>query len=134
MGFMDKAKNALTQAKDKAAGLAEQHSDKIDQGITKAGDFVDKKTGGKHADKIDQAQAKARVAADKLAAERGGVAASADPVPTDPVPTVPVPTDVPTAPVPPGPVPTEPAPTDPVPTDPVGPDDPSGTPPRPPTL
>lgn len=70
MGFMDKAKVALNQAKDKAADLADQHGDKIDQGIGKAGDFVDKKTGGKHASKIDQAQARARQAADRLAAER----------------------------------------------------------------
>jgi len=84
MSFMDKAKDALTQAKGKAADLADQHGGKIEQSITKAGDFVDKKTGGKHAGKIDQVQAKARQAAEKLAAERtepGGAVVGETPVP-----------------------------------------------------
>jgi MT0933-like antitoxin protein len=42
-GFMDKAKDA-----------AEQHDDKVDQGLDKAGDFASDKTGGKYDDKIDQ--------------------------------------------------------------------------------
>lgn len=42
-GFMDKAKDA-----------AEQHDDKVDQGLEKAGDFASDKTGGKYDDKIDQ--------------------------------------------------------------------------------
>jgi antitoxin protein of toxin-antitoxin system len=59
MGFMDKAKAALTDAVD-------QHGDKIAQGIDKAGSVVNEKTGGKHADKIDQATGKARDALDSL--------------------------------------------------------------------
>ena len=59
MGFMDKAKAALTDAVD-------QHGDKIAQGIDKAGSVVNDKTGGKHADKIDQATGKARDALDSL--------------------------------------------------------------------
>jgi len=59
MGFMDKAKAALTDAVD-------QHGDKIAQGIDKAGSVVNEKTGGKHADKIDQAAGKARDALDSL--------------------------------------------------------------------
>ena len=42
-GFLDKAKDA-----------AEQHDDKVDQGLEKAGDFADQKTGGKYDDKIDK--------------------------------------------------------------------------------
>jgi hypothetical protein len=42
-GFMDKARD-----------LAEQHDDKLDQGLEKAGDFADDKTGGKHAEQIDR--------------------------------------------------------------------------------
>lgn len=42
-GFLDKAKD-----------LADQHDDKVDQGLEKAGDFADQKTGGKYDDKIDQ--------------------------------------------------------------------------------
>jgi MT0933-like antitoxin protein len=42
-GFLDKAKDAV-----------EQHDDKVDQGLEKAGDFADQKTGGKYDDKIDK--------------------------------------------------------------------------------
>jgi hypothetical protein len=42
-GFLDKAKDA-----------AEQHDDKVDQGLEKAGDLADQKTGGKFDDKIDK--------------------------------------------------------------------------------
>ena len=59
MGFMDKAKAALTDAVD-------QHGDKIAQGIDKAGSLVNDKTGGKHADKIEKATGKARDALDSL--------------------------------------------------------------------
>ena len=59
MSFLDKAKARLTDAVD-------QHGDKIAQGIDKAGDMVNDKTGGKHADKIDQATGKARDALDSL--------------------------------------------------------------------
>ncbi|HSF26888.1 MAG TPA: antitoxin [Actinomycetes bacterium] len=54
------------EMKDKAAKLAREHGEKIDDAIEKAGDVVDDKTGGKHSDKIDAAQQKAREAADKL--------------------------------------------------------------------
>lgn len=59
MGFMDKAKAALTDAVD-------QHGDKIAQGIDKAGSVVNEKTGGKHAEKIEKATGKARDALDSL--------------------------------------------------------------------
>jgi MT0933-like antitoxin protein len=42
-GFMDKAKD-----------LAEQHDDKVDQGLEKAGDFADQRTGGKYDEQIDK--------------------------------------------------------------------------------
>ncbi len=59
MSFLDKAKAKLTQAVD-------QHGDKIADGIDKAADVADEKTGGKHTDKIDQATGKARNALDNL--------------------------------------------------------------------
>lgn len=49
MGLFDKAK-------EKASGLAGGNSDKVDQGVDSAGDFVDDKTGGEHADKVDKGQ------------------------------------------------------------------------------
>lgn len=42
-------------AKDKASGLAEDNKDKVDEGVDKAGDAVDDKTGDKYSDKIDGA-------------------------------------------------------------------------------
>jgi hypothetical protein len=42
-GFLDKAKD-----------MADQHDDKVDQGLDKAGDFVDQKTGGKYDQQIDK--------------------------------------------------------------------------------
>ncbi|MFK4088124.1 antitoxin [Kribbella sp. NPDC020789] len=45
MGIFDKAKDALGE-----------HGDKVDEGIEKAGDFADEKTGGEHAEQIDKGQ------------------------------------------------------------------------------
>ncbi len=42
-GFMDKAEN-----------MADQHDEQVDQGLDKAGDFADQKTGGKFDDQIDK--------------------------------------------------------------------------------
>lgn len=42
-GFLDKAKD-----------MADQHDDKVDEGLDKAGDFADQKTGGKYDSQIDK--------------------------------------------------------------------------------
>jgi hypothetical protein len=42
-GFMDKAEN-----------MADQHDEQVDQGLDKAGDFADQKTGGKYDNQIDK--------------------------------------------------------------------------------
>jgi hypothetical protein len=52
--------DALKNLKDKAEDLAEEHGDKISDGLEKVGDLVDDKTGGKHSDKIDTAVDKAQ--------------------------------------------------------------------------
>lgn len=39
---------------DKAKDLAGQHDDKVDQGLEKAGDAVDEKTGSKYSSQIDK--------------------------------------------------------------------------------
>jgi hypothetical protein len=39
---------------DKAKDLAAENPDAIDQGIDKAADFADEKTGGQYGDQIDQ--------------------------------------------------------------------------------
>jgi antitoxin protein of toxin-antitoxin system len=43
MGFADKAKD-----------FADQHDEQVDQGLEKAGDQVDQRTGNKHSDQIDK--------------------------------------------------------------------------------
>jgi hypothetical protein len=59
VGFLDNARDKLTKAVD-------QHGDKIAQGIDKAAQVANEKTGGKHADKIATASGKARDALDSL--------------------------------------------------------------------
>ena len=59
MGFLDKVKATAVDAVDK-------HGDKIKGGLDKAGDIVDKKTGGKHHDKIQSSKQKATKALDNL--------------------------------------------------------------------
>jgi hypothetical protein len=44
----------------KAKDLLRQHGDKVDQGLDKAAELVDQKTGGKHRDKIDRVVSEAK--------------------------------------------------------------------------
>ncbi|HVQ92356.1 MAG TPA: antitoxin [Mycobacteriales bacterium] len=39
----------------KARDWAEQHDKQVDEALEKAGDFIDKRTGGGHAEQIDKA-------------------------------------------------------------------------------
>ena len=59
MGFLDKLRG-------RASGAVDKHGEKISDGIDKAADVADKKTGGKHTDKIDSGADKAKDALDKL--------------------------------------------------------------------
>ncbi len=59
MSFLDDAKKKLGRAVD-------QHGGTISDGIDKAAQAADKKTGGKHHDKIVNATGKAKDALDKL--------------------------------------------------------------------
>lgn len=45
---------------DKAKQFADDNPDKVNQGIDKAGDAIDQRTGGKHAEHVDKAQDAAR--------------------------------------------------------------------------
>ncbi|MDG4807457.1 antitoxin [Micromonospora sp. WMMD1120] len=47
---------------DKAKDFADKHDKQVDQGLDKAGDMADKRTGGKYSDNIDKGvdQAQAR--------------------------------------------------------------------------
>lgn len=59
MGFMDNIKGKVEDAVD-------DHGDKIADGIDKAADFADDKTGGKYSDKIETGVDKAKDALDGL--------------------------------------------------------------------
>lgn len=39
---------------DKARDFADKHDEQVDQGLDRAGDQVDQRTGNKYSDKIDQ--------------------------------------------------------------------------------
>lgn len=54
MGFLDKAKDLLSQ-----------NADKVEMAIDKAGDFVDEKTQGKYSDTIHKVQEEAKKATAK---------------------------------------------------------------------
>ena len=56
MGLFDKAKDAINNHQDDIKNQASQHSDQVEQGIDKAGNTVDDKTGGKFSDQIDKGQ------------------------------------------------------------------------------
>jgi antitoxin protein of toxin-antitoxin system len=57
---------------DKVKSMFGQHSDKIEGGIDKGGDFIDDRTGGKHAAHVDKGQDAAKDALRKLDGEGGG--------------------------------------------------------------
>jgi len=40
---------------DKAQDMADQHDDKVDQGLERAGDAADQRTGGGHSEQVDRA-------------------------------------------------------------------------------
>jgi hypothetical protein len=52
--------------KDNAQDLVDSQGDKVGEGLDKAGDFVDDKTGGKYSDQIDQGADRAKDALDGL--------------------------------------------------------------------
>ena len=56
MGLFDKAKDAISDRQDDIKNQASQHSDQVEQGIDKACNTVDDKTGGKFSDQIDKGQ------------------------------------------------------------------------------
>ncbi|MGW4226846.1 antitoxin [Streptomyces bauhiniae] len=69
MGLFDNVKAALGPAKDKVTDLARQHGDKVQDGLDKAAQVVDKQTKGKYTDKIHAGTDKAKEAVDRLGQE-----------------------------------------------------------------
>lgn len=60
MSFVDKAKDVMRD-----------HSDQAEQGLDKAGDAVDDKTGNKYSDQIDTGEQKAQEGLDRFAGGGG---------------------------------------------------------------
>ena len=65
MGFMDSVKGLIGKGKD----LAADNEDAIQDGIDKAADMVDDKTGGKYSDHIDTGAEKAKEVVEGLDGE-----------------------------------------------------------------
>ncbi|MVO89699.1 antitoxin [Streptomyces sp. p1417] len=72
MGFLNRLKDKLAPAKGKASELAQQHGDKVDQGLDKAAQLVDRRTKGKYSDKIQTGAGKAKDALDRFAGADDG--------------------------------------------------------------
>ena len=77
----------LDDLKGKAQQIIGGNEQAIKDGIEKAGDFVDSKTGGKHADKIDAVQRGASDFVDK-ATDKPDTAPAAEQTPVDGEPPV----------------------------------------------
>ncbi|MFH8792085.1 antitoxin [Streptomyces sp. NPDC017941] len=72
MGFLNRLKDKLAPAKGKASDLAQQHGDKIDSGLDKAAQLVDRRTKGKYSKQIRTGTGKAKEALDRFAEEDDG--------------------------------------------------------------
>ena len=59
---------------DKVKQMLGQNPDKARQGVERAGDMIDERTGGKYADKVDKAQQKAGDYLDREGGQSGGQA------------------------------------------------------------
>lgn len=69
----------------KAADVVRGREDQVKQGITKAGGFIDQRTGGKYTGRIDSVQQKASSAVDRLGAkDRSGETGTASGTGTTP--------------------------------------------------
>lgn len=81
MSLVDTLKGFLGKGKEAAA----QNAGKINEGIDKAGSFIDEKTGGKYSDKIEKGKEAARKVVPPAEPGAGGPAAGG-PAPTEPGP------------------------------------------------
>ena len=58
--------SAFDNMKEQAGKAVDEHSDQVDQGMDKAAEFANEKTGGEHGDQIAQGTQKARDGLDSL--------------------------------------------------------------------
>ncbi|GAB2720400.1 antitoxin [Streptomyces bullii] len=88
MGLLDNVKAKLGPAKAKVSDLALRHEDRIQHGLDRAAQVVDKRTKGKYSDRIQKGTGRAKGAMDRLAhkgdtgPETGGTTPPAAPPPT----------------------------------------------------
>ncbi|MFJ8464112.1 antitoxin [Streptomyces swartbergensis] len=84
MGLLDNVKAKLGPAKGKVSDLAQRHEDKIQHGLDKAAQVVDKRTKGKYSDRIQSGTGKAKGAMDRLAhkSDSGPAAGGTTPPPS----------------------------------------------------
>jgi hypothetical protein len=73
---------AAHEAKDKAAGYADDNRGRIREGLDKVGAKIDEQTDGKYADKVAKAKGKVSQGVDKLAEQRPGGATPPTSTPT----------------------------------------------------
>ncbi|MFD9796628.1 antitoxin [Streptomyces sp. NPDC059070] len=66
MGFLQQLKERLAPAKDKVSDFAQQHEDRIGQGLEKVARTVDEKTKGKYSDKIQTGTGRAKDALERI--------------------------------------------------------------------
>jgi hypothetical protein len=78
----------IDDLKGKAQGLIHGNEQAIKDGITKAGDFVDSKTGGKYAGHVDKVQDGASTFVDQNDGTPGEAPAGEQVPPVNPVPPV----------------------------------------------
>ncbi|EGJ74332.1 hypothetical protein STTU_1542 [Streptomyces sp. Tu6071] len=71
MGFIDNIRARLSPAKDKVTDLAQQHGDKIGDGLDKAAKTVDERTKGKYSDRIQSGTDKAKDAVERMGKKDG---------------------------------------------------------------
>ncbi|WP_051441592.1 antitoxin [Arthrobacter sp. H14] len=81
MSVFDGFKGKASGLKGKATDLIGQHEGKIQKGIQKAGDFADRKSGGKYAGKIDGVREKASGFVEKNANRGDSTDGTSGPVP-----------------------------------------------------
>ena len=55
----------LDELKNKAKDMVAENRDRIEDGLEKAGDMINQRTGGKHEDKIDKGLEKAKQGLDR---------------------------------------------------------------------
>lgn len=57
---------------DKAKDLANEHNEQVDQGIDKAAEIIDQKTGGEHTEQIREGAQQAKDAIDDVSGHARG--------------------------------------------------------------